>query len=515
MHVVRKKNVFPNICGFRVVSNGCYKKKKIATFLFFLFLVFFFSSLFAIKDKHCADAFIEKSCACFISMPVTSSGLLFRCNGLKETCTKTAVHHFRQKGILLVDNFLPPRLVQQLSTACTTAFKARGPQVFPARDPEHDGSIQFDMQCKPKASANLSDLPPPEDMKKVLKDNDAKKALDYHVRKVDLKCKNQRKVDLLYRKLVKRRNHYHRFKSIPTVITEREELSGEISDSRIEEIKNKFSYDTVKSGFEKYRDDGKLELEIRRDNYIDETLQYLENWGRFAMGFWPTLPSDIRKELSALIGEATTSLNGEVCARLFSDTLQEHVSFTNGTPFHCCATGLNFKHPSTVTVALQLEGKYGQTKKDVRTRQVVVPGSHRALLELTDDGLNFSSLPVHQVLDTGYLMRHTPAIRDLPIVEVPPLPPGSALIMNAFVVQAHLPALTGATWFPFTFPTRCPIGDADVYQLTVMPDRCRFDGQRNSWFSKDTHGPLYHLKEGDFLTDSKHFPVLYRALDIE
>lgn len=464
-------------------------------------------------------------------MPCSSSFAIFRCAGA-EMCKQAAVSRFRQDGVIIVDNFIGEPMLQNLSRACASAAQQRGTQVFPAFDPEHSGALQFDMKVKPRATAKLSELPPPEDLKKVMQDNDAKRALDRHVRRIDLQCKNQRKVDRLYRQLTKRRNRFHQQKQIPTVITEEEELSGDISEERMKEIEQQFSYEQVKRSFEQYRDDGRMELEIRRENHIDDTLQFLENWGRYWIGFWCGLPSDVRSTVGSTVGQAATSLGGEVAVRLYSDTLQEFFPFTNGMPFHCVAPGLNFCHPNAMTACLRLaptstggrhegagdhaenaDGK--EEEEEVWTRQVVVPGSHRAILSITRDGKDFTGLPNHQVLDAGYLMRHTPALRGLPVVEVPRLPPGSALLLSAYLVQAFLPTLVGRTTVPYQFPTRRLSRSPHFYQLAIMPDRCTFDGQRNSWFSKDTHGPLYAYQKGDALVDDSVFPMLYRALDVE
>lgn len=461
---------------------------------------------------------------------------IFRCSA-SNACGLEAARRFRQDGVVIVENFLASPVLHLLSESCAAAAKARGRQVFPAVDPEHSGALQFDMQVKPKATAKLGELPPPEDLKKVIEDNDAKKALDRHVRKVELKCKTQRKVDRLYRQLSKQRNRWHKLKQIPTVLTEKEELSGDITDERIEEVKKQFTYEQVKSSFEKYRDDGKMELEIRRDNHIDETLQYLENWGRFWIGFWSQLPLSVREVVGEEVGKAAAFLCGEVAIRLYVDTLQEFIPLTNGVPFHCSASGLNFRHPSTVNFFLQLQhssedSNCSNTKglspevgtdsaitsssEDVWTRMIVVPGSHQAIYDITNKGEDFTSLQHQHVLDSGYLMRNTPELQQLPIVEVPRLSPGSALIMSAYLVNSSLPTLQGSLPLtPFCFPTQHTSRHPDLYQLTLMPDHCRFDGLRNSWFSKDTHGPLYHYKEGQLLTDESKFPLLYRALDIE
>lgn len=453
-------------------------------------------------------------------MPSSSSSVfsIFRCTA-SEVCKQAAVKRFRQDGVIIVDNFIGEPVLRDLSASCAIAAQQRGTQVFPAFDPEHSGALQFDMKVKPRATAKLSDLPPPEDMKKVMRDNDAKRALDRHVRRIDLKCKNQRKVDRLYRQLTKRRNRFHQHKQIPTVITEEEELSGEISEDRMKEIERQFSYEQVKRSFEQYRDDGKMELEIRRENHIDDTLQFLENWGRYWIGFWGGLPSAVRDAVGSTVGRAVTSLSGQVVVRLYSDTLQEFFPFTNGMPFHCVAPGLNFCHPSAMNACLRLapppRSSEMEEEEEVWTRHVVVPGSHRAVLDLTQNGQDFTGLPNHQVLDAGYLMRHTPVLKGLPVVELPRIPPGSAVFLSAYLVQAFLPTLVGRTTVPYQFPTRRPSRSPHFYQLAIMPDRCTFDGQRNSWFSKDTHGPLFSYQKGDPLVDDSVFPVLHRALDIE
>lgn len=461
---------------------------------------------------------------------------IFRCSST-QVYGLEAAQRFRYDGIVIVEDFLSSPLLGLLSEFCAGAARARGRHVFPAVDPEHNGALQFDMQVKPRATAKLGELPPPKDLKKVIEDNDTKQALDRHVKKVELKCKTQRKVDRLYRHLVKQRNRWHKIKQIPTVLTEKEELAGNITNERIEEIKKKFTYEQVKASFEKYRDDGKMELEIRRENYIDDTLQFLENWGRFWIGFWPDLPLSLRQVVGNSVGKVAASLCGEVAIRLYADTLQEFFPFTNGVPFHCSASGLNFSHSSTVNFSLRLlhvneDGKcrneaiprneekcqrcIKSSKDDTWTRQVVVPGSHQVIYDITNKGKDFTAIQHQHVLDAGYLMRSIPELRRLPIVEIPRVRPGSAVIMSAHLVNATLPTLQGSLPLsPFCFPTQQSSKHPDFYQLTLMPDHCRFDGLRNSWFSKDTHGPLFHYEKGQPLTDDSKFPLLHRALDIE
>eukprot|EP00796_Vickermania_ingenoplastis_P004329 gene4329-3143_t len=447
---------------------------------------------------------------CPLDMTASSSASVFRCAAAAVGRAET-VAHFRHNGVIMVENLLEGPLLHRLSAACAEAIVRRGPKVFPAFDPEHSGALQFDMQVKPKAAAKLSELPPPEDLKKVLTNNDAKEALEYHVRRVELKCKTQRRVDRLYRQLVRRRNKFHQAKQIPTVLTAQEEWSGEVSPERMREVEEQFTYQQVKSSFEKYRDDGKMELEIRRENHIDDALQFLENWGRYWIGFWQQLPSDVREALGSTVGSAAAMLSGEVGVRLYSDTLQAFVPFTNGVPFHCAAAGVNFRHPGAIQVFLRLD----DTKSSSTGRHVVVPGSHQVVLDLTNDGKDFSRLPMQQVLDAGYLMRHTPDLSALPVTELPAMSPGSAVIMSAYLIHSMLPSFVGSTTCPFVFPTQQVPDSPDVYQLLLMPDRCAFDGQRNSWFSKDSHGPLYHAKKGDLLVDDVAFPLLYKALDVE
>lgn len=433
----------------------------------------------------------------------------------RDVCGKAAVQRFRQDGILIVNNFLEGPSLHQLSQSVAVAAKERGPHVFPGVDPDHAGALQFDMKVRPQAAARLADLPPPDELKRVVDNNDARQELDRHVQKVKIKCKNQKRVDRLFRKLTKRRNQMQRVKNIPSFITTEEEVSGsDVSEERLKEISEQYKYDDVKGSFEEYRDNGRMEGEIRRSNHIDDTLQYLENWGRYWVNFWQRLPKELRESLGSCAGAAVSHLTGEVAVRLYSDTTQEFVPFTNGVPFHCVASGLNFAHLNSVSAFVFLAPGAERQQKP-RCRHVVVPGSHHVIASLSDEGKDFSLLPMHHVLDAGYLMRHTPELRMLPIVELPPLSPGTAVFMSTFLVNAFLPMLEGPLSVPFCFPSHQPSIQPDVFNMTIMPDRCVFDGERNSWFSKDSHGPLSRYKKGDYLSDDKHFPLLHRALDIE
>ncbi|CCW61915.1 unnamed protein product [Phytomonas sp. EM1] len=87
--------------------------------------------------------------------------------------------------------------------------------------------------------------------------------------------------------------------------------------------------------------------------------------------------------------------------------------------------------------------------------------------------------------------------------------------MHHFTLHAMLPAMAGRVEVPYAPPAARPPRWPSLYSLELMPDRCAFDGERGSWASRDSHGPLHAYEKGQLLTDAARFPILYRALDIE
>lgn len=221
------------------------------------------------------------------------------------------------------------------------------------------------------------------------------------------------------------------------------------------------------------------------------------------------------------VGAAAGHLSGEVILRVYGDSAVQDAPLMNAVPLGFSGLGLNFAHPQALSAQLALaasdnsSGDTSTLNKATLATQVLVPGSHHVLRQLSRDGREMDRFVTGGIFDVGSVVRRLPELRHLPLVEVPPLAPGAALFFNHYLLVGWQPTLHGAAQQAATTVASSPVGQVSTYALTLMPDRCVFDGQRNSWASRDTHGPLYTYKAGDMLTDDAKFPVIHRALDIE
>ncbi|KEG10061.1 putative 40S ribosomal protein S8 [Trypanosoma grayi] len=143
-----------------------------------------------------------------------------------------------------------------------------------------------------------------------------------------------------------------------------------------------------------------------------------------------------------------------------------------------------------------------------------IPGSHHVMREFTCDGSDMSRFRAGGVFDVGRAIRGIAPLRELPVVQLQPLEPGSVLFINHYTLSAAQPTMCGSAAHYVPPSTRTVNGPCQ-YAMTLMPDRCVFDGLRNSWASRDSHGPLHAYEAGQPLVDDAVFPILHRALDVE
>ncbi|KAH9600183.1 hypothetical protein LSM04_006404 [Trypanosoma melophagium] len=446
-------------------------------------------------------------------------------DGRAALLSPAAIRTYRQSGLLVARRLLAPHITAALTAACRTAAAARGPRVFPAIDDEHDGRVEFNAHMAARPTANLAAQTPPPEVQERLRRQDEAQALERHYRKVMLKCKNMREVDRVYAKLAAQREQYMKFKDVKNFATEEEERTGRISDRRIREIGDKYKYDDVKKSFEAYRDSGKMELEVRRDYHLDRALEHLQNWSKCWCRVWPEStplqqlllqPQQEQEtecgELGRVIGEAAAALSGGIVIRLFDDAIHDAHNFLNCTPFHFVGNSTNFRSLTSLTVLIGLECE--KTTGAAVPQTLVIPGSHHAMREFTQDGKDFSRFRAGGVFDMGRAIRQIEGLRELPVVQLEPLEPGSVLFINHYTLNALQPTMCGSA-APYVPPSVRAVNGPYQYAMTLMPHRCVFDGVRNSWASRDTHGPLHSCKAGDPLTNDTLFPVLHRALDVE
>lgn len=441
--------------------------------------------------------------------------------------SSTAVRLYRHYGVLLIENYLTPEQVQQLKKTCSSATRQRGPKVFPDIDAEHQHGtatrLKTEVREKQAPSPSPSPLsigagPLPPDVAAAAAEVDRLGKYEKRVQKLHLTLRNRRQVEKAFRRVTQMRDRYSMARQIETYSTAEEEASGVLTDKRIAEVQAKYSYEDVKRSFHRYRDSGHLEKDIRRDHHINEALLYMQNWPRswcWLSASSPSLAALVAAEKSpigSLIGDAAGQLSGEVVLRFYSDNAAQSSSFSNATPFGFAAIGTNVAHPNAMSVVIGLEeaprgGGSGAS-------YAILPGSHHVVLQLTDGGRELDRCITGAVFDAGKMICSMPELGHLPMVEVPPLSPGSAMFLNDYTMMATLPNLTGVVSGRIG-----SVADASAspstYSMSLIPDRCAFDGRRNSWASRDTHGPLHRYQQGQLLIDDSVFPVLHRALDVE
>nr|CCC95065.1 unnamed protein product [Trypanosoma congolense IL3000] len=432
-------------------------------------------------------------------------------DGLAGLLSPAGVRTYRQAGLVIARNLLPGDLVASLASACTDVAKARGNRVFPGIDEAHSGRIHFEARETPRPTANLGAQEAPPEIQRRLRQQDESQKIERRYERVMLKCRNQRQVDRVYARLVAQRERYMKFKDVKNFATPEEELSGDASYRRMREIGNSYTYEDLKSSFEKYRDSGKMEMEIRRDYHIDRALEHIQNWSKCWCRVWPeseTLQKLLfHGDLGAVIGQAAAALSGEIVVRLYDDTVHDYQRFLNSTPFHFLGSSVNFRSLSSMTVSVGLS-----LHDDMRN--VVIPGSHHVVREFTDDGRDFSQFHSAGVFDVGRAIRDIEPLNELPVFQLLPLEPGSVLFLNHYTLSAVQPTMCGPAAH-YTPPTSSPVNSVYQYSMVLMPGRCLFDGLRNSWTSRDTHGPLHGYEAGQPLTDDSLFPVLHKVLDVE
>lgn len=432
-------------------------------------------------------------------------------DGLSGLLSPAGIRTYRQAGLVVARGLLPEKLVEALTSTCSSIALTRGKCVFPGIDEAHSGKVEFDGRAVPQPTANLGAQEPPPEIQKQLRQQDEARSIERRYEKVLLKCRNQRQVERVYARLAAQRERYMKFKQVRNVVSPEEELSGRTSNRRMREIGESYEYEDLKSSFETYRDSGKMEMEVRRDYHVDRAMEHLQNWSKCWCRVWPESKELqellLRGELGSIVGQAAAALAGEIVIRLFDDAIHDYQRFLNSTPFHFTGSSTNFRNVNGMTVSVGLTAH-----DDVRT--FVIPGSHHVMREFTNDGNDFSRFCATGVFDTGRAIRGIEPLSELPVFQLQPLEPGSVLFMNHYTISGAQPTMCGpaADYVP---PAAAPVNGVYQYSLILMPGRCLFDGLRNSWASRDSHGPLYNYKAGQPLIDDAVFPVLHRALDVE
>lgn len=449
----------------------------------------------------------------------------FTVRGWRELLSPTAIKAYRRHGVLVAHNCFEGDVLRQLSEACRAAAIARGANVFSAVDAESGAPIGLDSKPRPESSeaGPHSSLSP--DVAPFQTVHEQNSGRTHRAAKPHVTLKNQRLVDRAYRRMTRTRQRHGRLNTI----SEGEVHGGTPSEARLHGVTQK--YDDAQPGAS-HSGYGTMEPESRRDSHVNEALEYLQNWPKSWFVLWSEsealrrLLFDPRRGLiGKRAGEAASTLSGEIVTRLFADHISEPLPFTNATPFFFGGLTANYHHENALSVCIGLSDTGdGGTAAAVDCEEspclrgfsrAVVPGSHRVVWQLSDHGRDLERFAASGVFDMGNSIRSIPALRELPIVHIPPLDPGTALFLNQYVFVAGLPGMEGGHPTPYTSPFHRPPRVPREYALSLLPDRCAFDGRRNSWSSGDSHGQLYKYERGQLLTDDNAFPVLWRALDVE
>lgn len=343
-------------------------------------------------------------------------------------------------------------------------------------------------------------------------------------KKIKIRCRSQKDIDRAYEKLSTLRKKYTDYKHmdvkgkdsvgisppIPTAATG-EKLFSTHPDDEIDV--NSFGKEQAQKAFDDYQKSGKLERDIRKGSHLDDALDHVKNcaksWSHVAAtnktvreGLFQG-PSSI----ASLIGAAAAQLTATMTVRLYTDVVVQRSPLCNGTPFHLDASGINYRDPRGLQATMCLPRLSGsQTNEEGGF--VVLPGSHRVIDEITSSCRDLTSFIRPAAWDIGESIRPFPELTGIRPRLLGPLPPGSILFLSNMLVYANQAS--------FTLPAqRVSTIDEGVltYSLSIMPDGVTFDGCRNTWMSKDSHGPLYKMEAGQPLRDEAQFPVLFSELD--
>ncbi|CAM45577.1 conserved hypothetical protein [Leishmania braziliensis MHOM/BR/75/M2904] len=464
--------------------------------------------------------------------------------GFREVFSPDSVRAYRHYGFLVVESFLPPSLAHQLTTTCNTAVRQRGDNIFPGLDAQHRQGATVSLASKlsplqtpggaadtgtkpldpatpllaSSTSLGFGNAPLPPDLQKELETAERDRHVETRLKKVRITLKGQRAVDRAYRRLTKARARYNAYRRIREYVTPEEEMAGDMSEERIQELQSKYTYEDFQRSFQHYRDSGLMEKEIRRDNHINDAMTFMQDWPRTWCWLWHTSPKLKALAVSAegavaqLVGEAAGCLAGEVVLRVYSDNATEATSLSNAAPLGFAGAATNFAHPHALCAQLGLE-QPNSTHSGATT--VVVPGSHHVVRRISLDGRELDRFQSSGIFDVGSMVRGLPEVSHLPVIALPPLSPGAALFFNNYLLMGTQENLFGAAQNVTGTVGTGPVAHVINYALSLIPDRCVFDGKANSWASRDSHGPLYSYKRGQLLTDDAVFPVIHRALDIE
>lgn len=332
----------------------------------------------------------------------------------------------------------------------------------------------------------------------------------------------------------------------------------------------------ARESFDKYRGSGQMETDIRKGSNLDDAFAYVYNGAQSWMHVWagdaalrdavfsrrtgplpPLLTTSSSSSSSstssaavgegfsadasvaAVVGAISAQLCGVMTARLYTDTIIQRTPFCNATPFHHDSSGVNYRDPRGLHATIVLPGAAQPLDSD-HGGYFVLPGSHTAVADITNDGRDMTGFLRPAAWDTGEALRAFPQLLRISPRAIGLLPPGALLFMSNMLVYGNGPNLCvraseegrrrlfSADYKAAIAQQGRPQAEADgpapraelflddeaplTYSLSVMPDGVAFDGVRNTWMSKDTNGPLSKFEAGQPLRDPALFPVLYTEI---
>ncbi|CAG9570885.1 conserved hypothetical protein [Leishmania major strain Friedlin] len=464
--------------------------------------------------------------------------------GFREVFAPVSVRAYRHYGFLVAENFLPASLAHQLTTMCNTVVRQRGDNIFPGLDAQHrlGATVAPNSKLKPlktpdgapdtgakplhpatpplasSTSLGFGNAPLRPDRQKEHEAAERDRHAGTRARKIQIMLRGRRAVDRVYRRLTKARERYSAHRRVGGYVTAEEEMAGNMTEERIQELQSKYTYEDFQRSLQHSRDSGLLETGFHRDHHINDAMTFMQDWPRTWCWLWRTSPELKALAVSAegavgqLVGEAAGYLAGEVVLRVYSDSATEATSLSNATPMGFAGVATNFAHPHALSAQLGLE-RPNSTHSDAAT--MVMPGSHHIVWRISLDGKELDRFQPGGIFDVGSMVRALPEVSHLPVIALPPLSPGAVLFFNNYLLMGTQANLYGAAQNATGTVAAGPVAHATSYALSLIPDRCVFDGKRNSWASRDSHGPLYSYRRGQLLTDDAAFPVIHRALDIE
>eukprot|EP00758_Cryptobia_borreli_P003698 Tbor_TRINITY_DN3926_c0_g1::TRINITY_DN3926_c0_g1_i2::g.750::m.750 len=223
--------------------------------------------------------------------------------------------------------------------------------------------------------------------------------------------------------------------------------------------------------------------------------------------------------------------------RLYADSIVQRTPYCNSSPFHVDAAGLNYRDPRGLQATVVLPG-CRQPLDSNHGGYVVLPGSHLVIRDITNNCQDMTSFVRPAAWEVGESLRLFPKLLEIQPKVIETLEPGSLLLMNnllmysissSFATSASEEALDiinqhrgtrdqvgmdGSPGKRKSDLVKALLDDAPLtYTLSVMPDGVVFDGCRNTWMSKDSHGPLYGMEAGQPLRDNNIFPILFTEID--